>query len=177
MRSGKSFEGDGGNFKYDALFNRKPVKRAEGRRDVIAALVVGKDNAGKGVLNGLEAMNGRVRKVVEERIAVVKARGNKGVGESDGGVSVKERADLPENTKLEEGGLADRGDMISEGMVRVKGYPEVSGRSGRSNGVILKGDRRVEDLGTLLGCANYEEFSFGRVEDEFIGCEPVMKGD
>jgi hypothetical protein len=84
---------------------------------MVTALIVGKDNAGKGVLDGLKAMNGSVGKVVEERVAVVETGGNKGVGKSDGGVSVKERADLPESAKLEEGGLADSGNVIGKRVI------------------------------------------------------------
>jgi hypothetical protein len=40
LRSGKSFEGKGGNFESDPLFDREPVKSAEGRGNVVASLVV-----------------------------------------------------------------------------------------------------------------------------------------
>ena len=40
LRSGKSFEGKGGDFESDPLFDREPVKSAEGRGNVVASLVV-----------------------------------------------------------------------------------------------------------------------------------------
>ena len=40
LRSGKDFEGNCGNFESDTLFDREPVKSAEGRGNVVASFVV-----------------------------------------------------------------------------------------------------------------------------------------
>ena len=40
MRSGKGFEGKGGNFESDTLFNIESVKRTECRGNVVTSLVV-----------------------------------------------------------------------------------------------------------------------------------------
>ena len=61
------------------MFDGEPVKSTEGRSDVIAPLLVGKDNASQRVLNGLEAVERSVREIVEEGITVIQAGGNEGV--------------------------------------------------------------------------------------------------
>jgi hypothetical protein len=126
-------------------------------------------------LNGLEALKGRVREVVKEGVTVVKAGGNKGVGEGNSSVGVKEGPYLSEGAKMEEGRLADSGDMAGEGMVRIEGHTKVEGGGGRGDNAVVKGNGRVNDLGALLRRANNEEFSFGRVEGEFIGGEPMVE--
>lgn len=40
MRSGKGFEGKGGDFESDTLFDREPVKSTECRGNVVTSLVV-----------------------------------------------------------------------------------------------------------------------------------------
>lgn len=119
-------------------------------------------------MNGLEAVKGRVRKVVKEGVTVVKTGGNKRVGESDCSVGVKERADLSEDTELKEGRFTDGGDMGGERVVVIEGDTEVEGGIGRNNSVVLERHGGADDFGTLLGCAYEEEFSFGRVEGELI---------
>ena len=171
LRCGKSFKGEGGDFKGDTLFDREPVKSAKGWRNVIASLVIGKDDASKRVLDGLKAVERSVREIVEEGITVIEAGRNKRVGEGDSSVGVKERSNLSEGPKLEEGGLTDSGDVVCEGVVRIEGNSEVEGSSGRRDSVVVKGNGRVDDLGALLRCANDEEFSFGRVKGKFVGGE------
>ena len=112
---------------------------------------------------------------MKEGVAVVKAGRNKGVSEGNSGIGVKEGAYLSEGAKLEEGRLADSGDMAGEGMVRIEGHTKVEGGGGRGDNAVVKGNRRVNDLGALLRRANNEEFGFGRVEGEFIGGEPVVE--
>ena len=175
LRCGKSFKGEGGDFKGDTLFDREPVKSAKGWRNVIASLVIGKDDASKRVLDGLKAVEGSVREIVKEGITVIEARRNKRVGEGDSSIGVKERSNLSEGPKLEEGGLTDSGDVVCEGVVRIEGNSEVEGSSGRRDSVVVKGNGGVDDLGTLLRCANDEEFSFGRVKGKFVGGEPEVK--
>ena len=68
---GKGFEGEGGDFEGDALFDGEPVKSAEGWGNVITSLIVRKDNTSKRVLDGLEAVEGSIWKIVEEGIAVI----------------------------------------------------------------------------------------------------------
>ena len=126
-------------------------------------------------MNGLEAVEGRIWEVVEEGVTVVKAGRNKGISKGNCGVGVKEGPNLSEGTKLEEGGLADSGDMAGERMVRIKHNTKVAGSSGRGNGVVMKGNSGVSDIGTLLRSKNNEEFGFGRVEGEFVGGEPMME--
>ena len=175
MRCGKGFEGEGGDFKGDTLFDREPVKSAEGRSDVIASLVVRKDNASKRVLDSLKAVERSIREIVEEGITVVKARRNKRVGEGDSSIGVKERSYLSEGPKVEEGRLTNSGDVVGEGVVRIEGNTEIDGSSRRGDGVILKGNGGVSDLGALLGCAYDEEFSFGRIKSEFVRGEPEVE--
>ena len=120
-------------------------------------------------------MKGGIREVMKEGVAVVKAGRNKGVGERNSSIGVKEGPNLSEGAKLEKGRLADRGDMAGEGMIRVESHTKVEGGGGRGNNAVVKGNGRVNDLGALLRCANNEEFSFGRVEGEFIGGEPMVE--
>jgi len=68
-------------------------------------------------LDGLEAVEGSIREVVEERVAVVKAGRNKRIGERSGSIGVKEWSYLSKDAKLEEGRLTDRGDVAGEGVV------------------------------------------------------------
>jgi hypothetical protein len=68
---GECFEGEGGDFEGDALFDGEPMKSAEGWGDVITSLIVWKDNASKRVLDGLEAVEGGIWEIIEEGIAVV----------------------------------------------------------------------------------------------------------
>ena len=68
-------------------------------------------------MDGLEAVEGSIREVVEERVAVVKAGRNKRIGERSGSIGVKERSYLSKDAKLEEGRLTDRGDVAGEGVV------------------------------------------------------------
>lgn len=126
-------------------------------------------------MDGLETMEGRVREIVEEGVTVVKARRNKGVSKGNSRVGVKEGAYLSESAKLEEGRLANSRNMADKGMVRIKHHTEVAGRSGRGDGVVVKGNGRVSDIGTLLRSTNDEKFSFGRIESEFVGSEPMME--
>ena len=65
--------------------------------------------------------------------------------------------------------------MVCEGVVRIEGNSEVEGSSGRRDSVVVKGNGGVDDLGTLLRCANDEEFGFSRVKGKFIGGEPEVK--
>ena len=123
----------------------------------------------------MEAVKGRIREVVKEGVAVVKAGRNKGVGEGNSGIGIKEGPYLSEGAELEEGGLADSGDVAGKGMVRIESNTKVEGCSGRGNGAVVKGNGRVNDLGALLWCAYNDEFSFGRVKGEFIGGEPMME--
>ena len=117
LRCGKGFKGEGGDFKGDTLFDREPVKSAEGRSDVITSFVVRKDNASKRVLDGLKAMERSVREIVEEGITVIKTGRNKRVGKGDSSICVKERSYLSEGAKLEEGRLTNSGDVAGEGVI------------------------------------------------------------
>ena len=175
LRCGKGFKGEGGDFKGDTLFDREPVKSAEGRSDVITSFVVRKDNASKGILDGLKAVERIFREIVEEGITVVKARRNKRVGEGDSSIGVKERSYLSEGRKVEEGRLTNSGDVVGEGVVRIEGHTEIERSSGRGDGIIVKGNGGVGDLGALLRCAYDEEFSFSRVKGEFVGGEPEVE--
>ena len=99
------------------MFDREPVKSAKGWRNVIASLVIGKDDASKRVLDGLKAVEGSVREIVEEGITVIKTGRNKRVGKGDSSICVKERSDLSEGAKLEEGRLTNSGDVAGEGVI------------------------------------------------------------
>ena len=67
----KDFVGDRGNFIVDALFYRQPVKFNQGRSNVVRAFEGREDSTGKGVLDDLKAVDGSIRKVVKEGIAVI----------------------------------------------------------------------------------------------------------
>jgi hypothetical protein len=175
LRCGKGFEGEGGDFEGDTLFDREPVKSAEGWSNVITSLVVRKDDASQRVLDGLKAVERSVWKVVEERITVIQARRNKRVGQGDSRIGVEERSYLSEGPKVEEGGLTDSGDVVGEGVVRIEGHTKIEGSSGRGDSVTVKGNGGVGDLGALLRCAYDKEFSFSRVKGEFIGGEPEVE--
>ena len=114
------------------------MKGAEGWSNVVPSLVVGKDNASKRVLDGLKAMERRVREIVEEGITVIKTGRNKRVGKGDSSICVKERSDLSEGAKLEEGRLTNSGDVAGEGVIRIEGHTKIEGSSRRGDGVIVK---------------------------------------
>jgi len=99
------------------LFDREPVKGTEGWSNVVPSLVVGKDNASQRALDGLKAVERRVREIVEEGITVIKAGRNKRVGKGDSSIGVEERSYLSEGTKLEEGRLTNSGDVAGEGVI------------------------------------------------------------
>lgn len=82
---------------------------------------------------------------------------------------------MSKGAKLEEGRLTDSGDVIGEGVVGIEGHTKIEGGGGRGDGVIVKGNGRVGDLGALLRCTYDEEFSFSRVEGEFVGGEPEVE--
>ena len=82
---------------------------------------------------------------------------------------------MSKGAKLEEGRLTDSGDVVGEGVVGIEGHTEIEGAGGRGDGVIVKGNGRVGDLGALLRCTYDEEFSFSRVEGEFVGGEPEVE--
>jgi hypothetical protein len=69
----------------------------------------------------------------------------------------------------------DSGDVVDEGVVGIEGHTEIKGGGGRGDGVIVKGNDRVSDLGALLRCTYDEEFSFSRVEGEFVRGEPKVE--
>ena len=142
---------------------------------MITTFIVRKDNASKRILDGLKAVERSVWEIVEEGITVIEAGGNKRVGEGDSSIGVKERSYLSEGPKLEEGRLTDRGDVVGEGVVRIEGHTEIEGSSGRGDGVIVKGNGGVGDLGALLRCAYDEEFGFSRIKGEFVGSEPEVE--
>ena len=160
LRCGKGFQGKGSNFECDALFDGEPVKSTEGRGNVIAPLVVGKDSASQRVLNGLEAVERSVWETVEQGITIVETGRNEGVGKGNSRFGVEEGSNLSEGAKLEEGGLTNSGYVAGEGMVGVEGHAEVKGRCGRRDSVIAKRDGGVGDLGPLLRSADDKEFSY-----------------
>ena len=67
----KRFVSDGDKFVMDALLNFKPMKRFENWRDVTEFRSLG-DSPGGRIYNKLKTTELRVRKVQEERVAVIK---------------------------------------------------------------------------------------------------------
>jgi hypothetical protein len=89
LTMGEGLESECGNFENDSLPNGKPVETMKGRCNVVKAVITRKDDASKGILNSLELVKRFVRETIQKGIAVVEARGDKGVSEHSGRVDVK----------------------------------------------------------------------------------------
>ena len=85
----KSFESETCNFESNASFNRKPMKFAKSRSDVMIPANRRKDYPCQGILDKLKAVKWRFRKAKEKRIAVVESWRDKGVGKNSSRVSIK----------------------------------------------------------------------------------------
>ena len=75
----KCFESNEENFERDALFDRKPMKFMEYRRDVIILLSRGTHGTSKRVLNKLKFASGRVWQTKEKRVTEIKLRRDKSI--------------------------------------------------------------------------------------------------
>ena len=82
------------------------------RGDVVGALQRGEDGADERILYQLKSVELNFRKVVEEGVAVVKVRGDKGVGKEDGCVVVKGGAGLTKKSDVVKGMLDDRRNVF-----------------------------------------------------------------
>jgi hypothetical protein len=84
------------------------------RGDVIMPLDEGHDNAGKGILDSLKTMNGRIRKAVVEGVTIVKAGSDEGVGKDYGRVGIKRGTNLAKLSDMLEGGLGNGRYVLME---------------------------------------------------------------
>jgi hypothetical protein len=62
-----------------------------------------------------------------------------------------------------EAGLTNRGDLFLVGEVIFKDEAKITSRLRWGKNSIMKWNGRGCDFGALLGCANQEVFSFGRI--------------
>lgn len=53
----QNFEGEGGNFEGDAMFDWQPVKFFQSRRDVIKTFDKWEDDTSKGILDSLKTVD------------------------------------------------------------------------------------------------------------------------
>ena len=98
--------GDGCKVEFDAFFDGQPVKLT---KEVCAAAVwmATEDNAGNRILDLLRLSQVGFGDAVENRVAVVKARLDKGNCDCSGNVIGEGVADVTKSTDMMEGGLAN----------------------------------------------------------------------
>ena len=70
----KRFEGERGNFEFDAGGNWQPMKTPQNRGYMKRAPRSCSDNSAKGILNALEAVNRQVWQAVKQGVAIVQFR-------------------------------------------------------------------------------------------------------
>ena len=116
--------------------------------------------------NLLEPVKLTVRKVMIERVTVVKFRVNFGGGNGAGCFEVKVRADTAKFTNVIVARLRQCSDLIREGKVFVENKTKVASGVGCS-------ERAVLYFRELLFKSNKKKFSFRRVESEKIGSHPM----
>ena len=72
----KRFEGERGNFEFDAGGNWQPMKTPQNRGYAKRATGSCNDNSCEGILNALKTINRRVWQAVEQGVAIVQFRHN-----------------------------------------------------------------------------------------------------
>ena len=70
-------------------------------------------------MDALESLDGWIRKIEEQWVAVVKTRGYKRVSEDGGGVNVENWSDLTNKAYLEGSRLANGGDVAGERKITI----------------------------------------------------------
>lgn len=66
-------------------------------------------------MDALQAIDGHIGQVVEQRIAVIKLGGNESIGQENRRVEIQGRTNLTKQANLLEGGAAYIGDVVVEG--------------------------------------------------------------
>ena len=123
------------------------------------------NSTSKRVLNLLEPVKLTVRKVMIERVTVVKFRVNYGGGNGAGCFEVKVRADTAKFTDVIVARLRKCSDLTREGKVFVENKTKVASGVGCS-------ERAVLYFRELLFKFNKKKFSFRRVDSEKIDSHP-----
>ena len=156
MRGIEKFEGEIKNFILNTFINFKPVKRFENRSGV-SEFRSFNNSTSKGVLDLLETMYMRLRKIVVQRVTVMKFRMYYGGCNDTGCFGIKIRTDAAKLTNVKIARFRECRDLVRECEMFVKNEAKVTSRV---SGV----KRRVMYFSKLLFKSCEKKFSLGGVK-------------
>jgi len=119
--------GERENFIFNTFINFKPVKRFENRSGV-SAFRRFNNGTGKGVLDLLETMYLRLRKIVVQRVTVVKFGMYYGGCNDTGCFGIKIRTDAAKLTNVRIARFGKRRDLVTECEIFVKNEANFTSR-------------------------------------------------
>ena len=82
--------------------------------DVLRAFDGRNYNPSQRILDTLKTIDGQIRQIIEQRVAVVKFGRNKSIGKENGRVKIEGRTNLTKQANLIEGGAASIRDVVIE---------------------------------------------------------------
>jgi len=82
--------------------------------DVLRAFDGRNYNPSQSILDTLKTIDGQIRQIVEQRVAVVKFGRNKSIGKENGRVEIEGRTNLTKQADLIERGATGIGDVVIE---------------------------------------------------------------